>query len=85
LNAGKRVSIGGSRQNSVINGDADDEFEEESEEESDGEDTPEKREKKMQKEVSIENNPHFYETWLCCVGQAARKQIEKLQEQGGQC
>ncbi|KAL1489460.1 hypothetical protein ABEB36_014350 [Hypothenemus hampei] len=49
---GKIVSISGSRQNSIANGDGNDDLEEdETEEESDGEDTPEKREKKMEKEV----------------------------------
>lgn len=55
--AGKRVSISHSRQNSVANGDGDDEFgDDETEEESDGEDTPEKREKKLQKEVKLLGN-----------------------------
>ncbi|XP_030747549.1 glutamic acid-rich protein isoform X2 [Sitophilus oryzae] len=48
---GKRVSISHSRQNSVANGNEDEDMEDESEEESDGEDTPEKREKRLQKEV----------------------------------
>lgn len=54
--AGKRVSISHSRQNSIANGDGDDEFEDDTEEESDGEDTPEKREKKLTKEVKLLGN-----------------------------
>ncbi|XP_050292952.1 glutamic acid-rich protein-like isoform X4 [Anthonomus grandis grandis] len=49
---GKRVSLSTSRQNSVANGDEDEDLDdEETEEESDGEDTPEKKEKRLQKEV----------------------------------